>query len=233
MQLSNRLLAIADMVSPSSRLVDVGTDHAYIPIYLCRQERIPSAIAMDINKGPLQRARENIELFHLEEKIQTRLSDGIEKLEENEADSMVIAGMGGNLVLHILGQKKEVVQSLKELILQPQSEIKSVRKYLSDNGFEIFKETILLEDGKYYPMMRVAYTGKKQRLLEVELEYGPLLLRKKDKILKEYLEKQKKSLQNILENLQKQKSQGSIRGIQQIAKKQRLLWEGLAYYEER
>lgn len=96
MQLSDRLQAVASMVTENSRLADVGTDHGYIPIYLCEMGKIPSAIAMDVKKGPLLRAKMNIERYHMQEKIRTRLSDGVLKLNPDEADSVVIAGHGWN-----------------------------------------------------------------------------------------------------------------------------------------
>ena len=105
LQLSERMQAVASMVTENNRLADVGTDHGYIPIYLCETGKIPSALAMDVKEGPLLHARRNIELHHLQERIQTRLSDGVQKLEKDEADSVVIAGMGGMLVRKISSAK--------------------------------------------------------------------------------------------------------------------------------
>ncbi|MBR5315862.1 MAG: SAM-dependent methyltransferase, partial [Firmicutes bacterium] len=128
-KLSKRMKAVASMVTPGNVLADVGTDHGYVPISLVQRKRIPRAIAMDINKGPLQRACEHIAEFQLEECIETRLSDGVKKLEVGEVDSILIAGMGGELVIHILTDGMEVCRSAKELILQPQSELEKVRQF--------------------------------------------------------------------------------------------------------
>ena len=106
LQLSDRLQAVASMVTENNRLADVGTDHAYIPIYLCQTGKIPSAVAMDVKKGPLLRAEQNITLYQLENHIQIRLSDGVQKLDAGEVDSVVIAGMGGSLVQKILMGKR-------------------------------------------------------------------------------------------------------------------------------
>ena len=106
MQLSKRLLEVSGLVSYGSRLADVGTDHGYIPIWLTEQGAIRSAVAMDINRGPLLRAQENIRRHRLEEKIKTRLSDGVAELRPGEADSVVIAGMGGSLMVKILKERK-------------------------------------------------------------------------------------------------------------------------------
>ena len=145
MQLSDRLQAVASMVTENSRLADVGTDHGYIPIYLCEMGKIPSAIAMDVKKGPLLRAKMNIERYHMQEKIRTRLSDGVLKLNPDEADSVVIAGMGGTLVMKILEEGKKVLVDVKELVLQPQSDIDKVRKYLYENDYVITRK-ILSDD---------------------------------------------------------------------------------------
>ena len=155
MQLSLRLSAIADMVTEGNRLVDVGCDHGYLPVYLIQQKKIPSAIAMDVRKGPLSMAQEHIRQFGLEEYIQTRLSDGLAALRAGEGDSLVIAGMGGPLMERILTDGKSVRDSFSELILQPQSDIPHFRRFIQSEGWEIVEEKMVEEDGKFYPMMRV------------------------------------------------------------------------------
>lgn len=233
MHLSNRLLAIAEMVSPSSKVADIGTDHAYIPIYLCQTGKIVSAIAMDIHQGPLQRAKENIRQHKLENKIETRLSDGLQRLEENEADCLVIAGMGGALTVRILSQKEKLTKEAGEIILQPQSEIGKVRQYLAEQGFSIREERMVKEEGKYYPMMKACYRGVRQSLAKAQMEYGPMLLENKDELLKEYLKLQKKSLEKISENLQRQKTKASLKRAEEIKRMEILVSEGLSYYEQR
>ena len=142
------------MVSRGYRLADIGTDHAYIPIFLVEEGRVPSAVAMDINRGPLDRARENIMESGQEDKIQIRISDGFSALEEGEADAAVLAGMGGGLTIRILREGADVVRTLKECILQPQSEIEKVRAFLLAEGFSFTDEDMVEEDGKYYPIIK-------------------------------------------------------------------------------
>lgn len=154
MQISRRLQAVSGMVTSGFRLADVGTDHGYIPIELVRSGRVPHAVAMDINRGPLLRAQENIRRYGLEGQIETRLSDGLHALAPGEADSVVIAGMGGLLVVRILQEGSAALEGVRELILQPQSELRSVRLYLEEAGYEIADEDLVCEDGKFYPMMR-------------------------------------------------------------------------------
>ena len=134
MQLSKRLRAVADFVTPQGRLADVGTDHAYVPICLVEEKKISGAIAMDIVDGPLQRARENIAAHHLETQIETRKSDGLEALCPGEVDTIVIAGMGGLLICRILEQGREVAATVPEWVLEPQSDTDKVRAYLLEQG---------------------------------------------------------------------------------------------------
>lgn len=205
-KLSNRLLAVASFVTDGNVLADVGTDHGYIPIYLLQEKRIEKAIAMDINAGPLQRAKEHIALYGLKDYIETRLSDGVEALMPGEADTILIAGMGGGLVMHILEEGKEVCRQAKELILQPQSELERVRNYLWSNGYVILEENMVLEDEKFYPMMRVVYLNapdKESAENELFCRYGKYLLKQKHMVLKEYLKREEELYTGILGNLTK------------------------------
>lgn len=154
MQISKRLEAVADMVTPGCHIADIGTDHAYIPIYLAQAGKIVRAVAMDVNKGPLERAKEHICSYGLESMIETRLSDGLDALQPGEADQIVIAGMGGPLIVRILRDGVEKLTEECELILQPQSEIQSVRAYLKEMNYCILREEMICEEGKYYPMMK-------------------------------------------------------------------------------
>ena len=202
-ELSKRLQAVADLVTPGMRLADVGTDHAYIPIYLTQNGLVPSAIAMDINKGPLERADTHILEHGLDGKIVTRLSDGLVNLKMEEADTMIAAGMGGGLVIHILNEDPAKTRSLKELILQPQSDLPHFRHFLSEIGWEIVREEMIKEDGKFYPMMKAVRnkTGKKIMYTEAEAWFGPLLLEKCHPVLKEYLLREASIRKKILADL--------------------------------
>ena len=186
-ELSKRLQAVADLVTPGMRLADVGTDHAYIPIYLTQNGLVPSAIAMDINKGPLERADTHILEHGLDGKIVTRLSDGLVNLKMEEADTMIAAGMGGGLVIHILNEE--------------------------EHRFRIVAEDMVEEDGKYYPMMKVIPTEQKGLYVEgvpaaeEELEYGKYLLEKGHPVMGEYLKKELSVNQGVYEKLRVQESE--------------------------
>lgn len=159
LQLSHRMRAVAGLVGSGGSLADVGTDHGYIPVYLVKQGRIRHVIAADINEGPLARAREHILAYHLEDQIETRLSDGLREIRPGEVQSVVIAGMGGPLMVRILSDGQKVLEFCEELVLQPQSHIREVRSWLWEHGWQITAEDLVLEDEKFYPMMRVVRTG--------------------------------------------------------------------------
>lgn len=200
MLLSKRLFAVAGLVTPGLRLADVGTDHGYIPLWLIEEGIVPSAIAMDVNEGPLERARENIKSHGLEEKIQTRLSDGVQALEPGEAQSLVIAGMGGSLVIRILQEGPAVLEAAEEVILQPQSDIWKVRRFLAETGYRIAEERMVMEDGKFYPMMRAVH-GDSGEMSDIDYLYGPRLLEEKDACLGLFLEKEEQTLEKLREGL--------------------------------
>lgn len=234
MELSRRLEAVADLVTKGMTVADIGTDHAYIPIFLVEQKRIPSAIAMDINEGPLKRAYANITEHGFQNKIRTRRSDGLRELGIKEVESMIAAGMGGALIIRILSDCPEVTESLKECILQPQSEIGKVRRFLIENGFFIEKENIVYEDGKFYPMMRVIPNKKETNPYEEEeYEYGKKLLENRNPILKQFLEREICLKNQILERLsrEKEKPERMKNRIWEIQKEISLLDKALTVYK--
>lgn len=203
MQLSKRLQAVADLVSKWDCIADIGTDHGYIPIYLIQDGRCKRALAMDVKKGPLSRAEEHIEQFGLGEVITTRLSDGVMALNKGEADAIIVAGMGGNLVIHILEDGAAILETVKECILQPQSELEKVRRYLREHGYKIVQEDMVFEDGKYYPMMRVVHTDEEQEGNVLFDKYGEYLLKGKNSVLLQYLEYQLPKKEQILKGILK------------------------------
>lgn len=201
--LSVRMEAVAGLISASGVLADVGTDHGYIPIAMVQRKKVKKAIAMDLRVGPLDRAKKHIAEYGLEDWIETRLSDGVAALTPGEADSIVVAGMGGELVMHILSDGEAVCRSAKELILQPQSELAEVRRYLAEKGYRIRQEDMVLDDGKYYPMMRVI-PEPAEELSEIEALYGPILLRERNPVLFAFLQKEERHFGEILANLKGQ-----------------------------
>ena len=207
-KLSKRLSHLADMVSENSILADVGTDHGYIPVCLVQTNKIAKAFAMDIKKGPLLRAKEHIETYGLGDYITTRLSDGVAALLEGEADSILIAGMGGGLMQKILSGSPEFFEKNSCVVLQPQSEIEQFRRFLTEDGWCILEEDMVLEDGKYYPMMSVT---KKETAMpldnpyrnakDIDFLYGAYLLKEGHPVLQDYLKREAQIYRELLEKL--------------------------------
>ena len=155
----NRLKMAAAMVRPGSRVADIGTDHAYLPVYLILNGTIPSALACDLRQGPLCNAEKTVAAYGLESKVTLRLSDGFDRIDPSEAEDFVLCGMGGTLMAKLLARAPWLKDPSKRLILQPQSHEEDVRGWLLENGFSILREDACTDDGKLYACMAAEYTG--------------------------------------------------------------------------
>ncbi len=149
-QLGPRLALCAELIEAGRPLCDVGTDHAYLPIWLLKRGQIPSALACDINPGPLRTADENARRYHVEEKLVLRLSDGLRQVSPEEADDIVAAGMGGELILRIIEETPWLKDPQKRLILQPMSSSRDLRLGLWRLGFAVEREEAVLDGGRPY-----------------------------------------------------------------------------------
>jgi len=198
-QISNRLYAVAECVPPGSRVIDVGTDHAYIPIYLMKNNRAESCVATDINPGPLEKAKRNMKK-HKITAIDLKLTNGLQGITENEANVIIIAGMGGCLIIDILKNNRPFVQGISKLIVQPQQDIPRVRRFLHATGFKIENEKFIEEDGKYYTII-VAVLGSEKYEKDYEYEFGKQLIDQKTQVFKEYMIKKQEKLNEIYQNI--------------------------------
>ena len=161
MILPKRLSLIASMVDRGAVVADIGTDHAHLPIYLVNNNVCPSALACDIKESPLESGRQNIVLCHLEDKIQTRLSDGLSSIKSNEADTFTIAGMGGDMIIHILSSCPYIFDDKYTLILQPMTKYPTLMGWLFDNGFEILRQECIHEGKHCYTVIKACFSGEK------------------------------------------------------------------------
>ncbi len=200
MNLSERLLAVSQMITLGCRVADVGCDHGYLSIYLIKKNIASHVIAMDINKGPMQRAYENVVEYGVSSDIEIRLSDGLDKLVDNEVDSIVIAGMGGPLMVNILIKGAAICDKVDELILQPQSDIGSVRRFLENSRYRIVSEDIVYEDGKFYPIIKAIH-GNMVLEREIYYRYGKILLNEQNPVLYRFLLKERDLWRKILDDL--------------------------------
>lgn len=192
-KLDSRLLAIASLVDNCNTLIDVGTDHGYLPIYLIQNNIVKKAIASDVAINPLNKALDNIIKYHLEGKIETKLANGLSNQEL--ADCVVIAGMGGNLIIDILSNKNNEYPSY---ILQANINVALLRKYLMENDYKIIDERIAFCNKKFYEIIKA--TKGHQELNEIEIEYGPINLKNKDSLFIKKLENEINKYEAILTN---------------------------------
>lgn len=199
--LSKRMEAVVNMVSPRSfAIADIGCDHAYVSIALMERRIAGKVIAMDVRSGPLEIAKKNVAGYGMEDKIELRMSDGLDRLSKGEVDAIIIAGMGGLLMKGILEKGKEILEWEKKrpsLILQPQSDIREIRIFLQEHAYHIVQEKMLIDEGKYYTVIKAEPCKAERRYSETELRYGSYSLEHRDMVLYEYLKKEKNVLESI------------------------------------
>lgn len=232
-QISERLRTIAGMVTEGNRLVDVGCDHGYLPVYLMQHHKIPSAIATDVGRGPLARAKEHIAQYGLEQYIETRLCNGLTGIRSGEGETLVIAGMGGPLMEKILLEGKKVLEGFRELILQPQSDVPHFRHFIMEYGFCIVQEEMILEEGKFYPMMKVVpgYDMSKDEWTAEEEMFGKYLLQRKNPILRQYLEKELLIRRKISVQLQSADGEAAQKRRKEVEEEMQQILAALNRYE--
>lgn len=151
MELSARLQLLADWVPSGARIADVGTDHAYLPVWLLLYGRVVSAIACDLREGPLERARQTGYTYGVD--LDLRLGNGLDVAAPEEADTIVIAGMGGENIAAILERAPWTADGRHTLLLQPMSRAEDLRRFLMDHGYAIRREALVRDRGTIYPVM--------------------------------------------------------------------------------
>ncbi|OXM15630.1 tRNA (adenine(22)-N(1))-methyltransferase [Paenibacillus herberti] len=212
---SKRLTAIADYVAEGARVADIGSDHALLPIELVSRGTCPSAIAGEVNDGPLEAARRGIAAAGLGRVINARKGNGLEVLQPGEADTVTIAGMGGALIVSILeaGREAGKLEGVSQLVLQPNVGEELVRSWLLEQGWLLAEESILEEDGKYYEIvhaLRQADAGARNEAIyggepllshltadedrQLKLKLGPYLARSKPSV---FIEKWRSELRKM------------------------------------
>lgn len=160
-----RLQLVASLVPQGARMADVGSDHAYLPVYLMQKGKIASALATDVNEGPIRRAESNIAKAGYAGKIGTRKCDGLDGIEDFAPDTVTICGMGGELIASILSQSRYVLSAKPLLILQPMTQVAFLRNYLTKNGYEILSEHLCPEAHRLYQILVCRYEALPQREL--------------------------------------------------------------------
>lgn len=200
MKINNRLKQIGDLVEANSFCLDVGCDHAFLDIYLVKKNKNIKAVASDIAEGPLNIAKENIKKEHLEDKIETRLGNGLDTCSK-EIDTVIISGMGGRNMIGIFKNNLKITKKIDTIIISPNNYQEDVKRFLIKCGFYIDDE-VLVKDGKFIYQIIKLKKGKK-RYNKKECFFGPILLEKKGKLFSEYYLRELKTRQILISLLPK------------------------------
>ena len=204
-KLSPRLQIVYDKIPQCDTVADVGCDHGYLSIALLENAVATRVIPMDVNKGPLSKAKENIQLAGFSSQADLRLSDGLAKLSEHEADVICICGMGGALIGRIIRAGIQVAKSAGCLIIEPQSEYYELRSFLMEEGFVIDDEALTSEENKIYPIIKLHYEADTKNRIsysEAQLEYGPKVIEKAPQLLYKLLDKNESEYSSIINKLE-------------------------------
>ncbi len=191
MELSKRLKRIAEHVDKCESVADIGTDHGYIPIYLVKEGICKKAIASDINKGPIEKAKVNVAFEGVSNKVKCLLGPGLNPLKVGEVNGVILAGMGGNLTRDILLADMDKVKKYDFIILQPAQNPEVLREFLYKNDYEIIDEDLIKDEGRFYELFKVKYNENSEKLVfedELEYEVSPLLREKGHPLFKEFIE---------------------------------------------
>lgn len=179
-------MAVANLIRPDRKVADIGTDHAYLPVYLVENGISPFIIASDVKKGPLDNAKKTVNQYNMEDFISLRLSDGLKNFAPNEVEDVVVAGMGGLLIKQFIEDTLWLKNNDIHLVLQPMTHIEDLRKTLYDYGFSIDKECASSENGKLYVTISAYYTGESEKYSDYDLIVGKIQYND-DEISKKYL----------------------------------------------
>lgn len=202
-KLSNRLKTITTFLPKGAYFADIGTDHAFLPCFVCLKDSSARAIAGEVSNGPYETAERNIERFNLLDKIDIRLGDGLEVIREDPVRQIVISGMGGALITNILETGKNNLETVERIITQPNIGEKNIRKWFFENGYIITEEMIISEKDHLYEII-VADKNKCEDLIEKdtkELLFGPILLKNKSDLFYTKWRNQHEKNEYILKNL--------------------------------
>ena len=192
----------ASLVPEGARVADIGCDHGYVAIWLAKEKRCPLVIASDVKEGPLHRAEKNIRSANLEDTIEARLGDGLSVLEPREVDTVLVAGMGGMTICEMLSGEPGVLANIGTLVLQPQSDVEEVRRHLHKLGYYIDKESICMEDGKYYFAIRACRGEETVPYTDTEYRFSRLLADEGGNVYRSYMRQMTDKLADLLDSLE-------------------------------
>lgn len=225
----NRLNCIKNMVDKCKTVADIGTDHGYVAEMLLSENICKNIIASDLNEGPLKSAIKNLSKASLSSRCSFRLGNGLEVLKEKEAETIIIAGMGGDLISEIIENNKSIAMSADYLILQPMTAVNNLRKYLFNNGFKIVDENIVKEQHFYFIIK--AKKGSTEEQDNIYEEISKILLQKKEPLMVEYINKVLHTNEKIISSLEKTNKEEYNVKIEELKEKNKKIRNLLYEYQ--
>lgn len=201
-KLPARLEKIASFISPQQTFADIGSDHAYLPCFICLEHEEASGIAGEVREGPYKSACETIQSYGLEGRIEARLGSGLTILAKDEVSQVIIAGMGGTLITKIMHESLNIIATVDTLILQPNIDEAEVRMFLVTNGFKITNEAIVADRGHIYEIIVAKRVSNRVKLSEKELFFGPELLKTRCEVFETKWRKRYQSIRQVVRQIE-------------------------------
>lgn len=213
LNVSERLQKIATFIPEGSTFADIGSDHAYLPCYVCMKDPLAHGIAGEVSRGPFSNAKETVQHYQLKDRVDVRLGDGLSVIDE-QLDTVIIAGMGGSLIAQIIEDGKAKLRHINRFILQPNTNAAVVRKTLLKHQFALVQEEIIEENHHIYEVLVAeqdstvcVYTPDED--IEKQLMFGPLLMQEKSEIFMKKWEIEKGKMKNVLKQMQQAKTENN------------------------
>lgn len=216
MLLGARLQTIAELIGNYRRVADIGSDHAYLPVWMILQDKADFVVAGEIQPGPLEAANRTVGEAALEDCIAVRLGDGLTVLQPGEVETVVIAGMGGTAIRGILARSPEIVQRLSRIVCQPMTGAAGLRRWLQENAWTIVAEDLVWDEGRLYEIL-AAEPGLSEPLPDLLLEVGPLLWQQRHPFVAAQLDRLIEQYRNRVQSMQHSRSLSVT--------EQRIAWE--------
>ncbi len=226
-EISHRLETLSRYVPPGQRVADIGTDHAYLPVYLVSRGIATRVIAGDIHRGPFLVARENVRRAGLQDQIAVRCGDGLATIAPREVQTVILAGMGGGTIIKILENHPAVTRTINRLVMQPMNDVPQLRRWLDDNDWYIFAEDLVEEDGLIYHIVVAEPTGR-EGLTPTALEIGPRLLERGHPLLVKILSRQLDKYRHIAGQMAKSTRPETVAKREELEYRIRVMEEVLA-----
>ena len=228
MKLTPRLAAIADLISSGSIVADIGTDHAYLPVYLIQEQICQSVVASDSNLSPLKQAMETVAAFNCLHKVELRYGDGLSILsKDDDVDTIIVAGLGGKAIIAILQRGQEKLAHIRQLILQPMNDSGLLRLFLAKNGYALANELLVMEGKRLYEII-LAKPGTENEKDFFRLSIGPRLLEQRPPLLIDLINNKVRKLRVVRDNLVRAKQKDVSAKIKEVEQLITLLEEVLS-----